>query len=175
MVARQSRQSDEGETAASGPDSEAHGHESAQQLSAADVASTSPSEHDGAQPPTASPASAKQERQGAAASVAAASVAAETAEVVAQPMDEHAVATRPDQQPIASTTASLHINQPAVSQSDVPGIVPMLLSCHPTVSVSDWCCQSAYIKSESVFAENCACNVLQLFKLLLTETLCKQG
>lgn len=127
LVPRQSQQSDESETAASGPDSEAHGHESTHQISA-DVASTSPFEHDGAQPSTA--ASAKQDRQGA-----AASVAAETAEAAAQLMKEHAVATRSDQEPTASTTASMHIEQPGVSQPDVPGTLSVVLRCHAVVSV----------------------------------------
>ena len=134
-VPRQSRQSDESETAASGPDSEAHGHGSAYQIAAADVGSTSPSEQIDAQPPTASPASAKQGRQ-----TASASIKVETAEVAAQPMVEHAVATRLDQEPTASTTASLHIEHTGASQHDMPGTLPMLLTCHAICSVSDLCC-----------------------------------
>ena len=133
-VPQQSWQSEKSETAASGPDSEARGDESAYQISAAAVASNSPSDSDGAQPPIAHPASAKQDRQGAAQAltaspastkqdrhVGAASEAAETAEVVAQPMEQHAVATTSDQQPTASTTASMHIEQSGVSRPDVPG------------------------------------------------------
>ena len=134
-VSQQFRQSDEFETAASCPDSAAHGHESAHQISAADVASASPSDH--AQLSTASPASAKQDRQGA-----AAFAAVETAQVAAQPMEERAVATRPDQQRTAFPTANLHIEQPGVSQPDVPGTVPVF-GCHAVGSDSDLCCQIA--------------------------------